>query len=203
VESGDKEEEEEEVEGDKKGLIISLLTLVGSIPALIGACCWPALVIGLLSTGAVASSARELGHDVSFAVTGAMMIAINVYMFYGAWKKRGHIKSHIKRYGPSYLTVLAGFLIMADLLRHLLLDQGVWDTGPWPGGSEYRDDCDDEDLTCLSIVGVIFTVICTYSGFILLFTGTMWNANLWTKLKQIKKKWSVIRARHRKAANKK
>jgi len=155
----------------------------------------------LLSTASVASSARELGHEVSFAVTGAMMIGINLYMFYGALKKRGHLRSHWKRYGPLYFTIVAGLLIMADLIRHLLLDQGVWSPGPWPGGSEYRDDCDAENLSCLSVIGVIFTVICTYSGFIFLFTGTMWNANLWVKLKQIKRKWQIIRAQKKKKKN--
>jgi len=28
-------------------------------------------------------------------------------------------------------------------------------------------------MSCLSVVGWIFTVVCTYSGFILLFVGTM------------------------------
>ena len=31
---------------DKKGFFLSLIILLGSIPALIGAWCWPALVIG-------------------------------------------------------------------------------------------------------------------------------------------------------------
>jgi len=187
--------DEEEPVGDRKGLIISIVTLVGSIPALIGAWCWPALVIGLLSTGAVASSARATGHYISFAITGALMIGINLYMLYGAIKKRTSYSSHWKRFGPLYCTMLAALLIMADLTRHILQDLDVWEAGPFPGSSEYRPNCEAENVTCLSLIGALFTIVFTYSGFILLFAGTMWNANLWSKLKQIKRRWRALRGK--------
>lgn len=60
---------------------------------------------------------------------------------------------------------------------------------------EYRSDCDSESLRCLSVAGIIFTVLFTYVGFFLLFWGTMWNAKLWPKLKAIPAKWRAIRRR--------
>jgi len=93
------------------------------------------------------------------------------------------------------LTVFAGLLIMADLMRHVLQDVAIWKAGPWPGSSEYRSGCEEENVTCLSAIGWIFTIVCTYSGFILLFWGTMWNANLMSKLRDIKKQWQALRSK--------
>jgi len=148
-------------------------------------------VIGLIS-GTITAAARVLGHYISFGVTLAMMIGVNIYIFYcGLTKRRG--QSFWKRFGPMLFTILASILIMADLVRHLLQDLNVWPSGPWPGSSEYRVGCDTETMRCLSVLGVFFTVIATYSGFVLLFIGTMWNANLVGKLKQIKVKWQQLR----------
>jgi len=72
---------------DKKGLIMSMVILLLSIPALIGAWCWPALVIGLIS-GTVTAAARVLGHYISFGVTATMMIGVNSYILYCCMTKR-------------------------------------------------------------------------------------------------------------------
>jgi len=180
---------------DKKGLIMSMVILLLSIPALIGAWCWPALVIGLIS-GTVTAAARVLGHYISFGVTATMMIGVNSYILYCCMTKRRK-QPFCKKYGPLILTFFAALFIMADLTRHLLQDLNLWKSGPWPGSSEYRPDCPTETMKCLSILGVFFTVIATYTGFILLFIGTMWNANIVTKLKQIKRKWNELRVRSR------
>mmetsp|Transcript_21633 Transcript_21633/g.30252 ORF Transcript_21633/g.30252 Transcript_21633/m.30252 type:complete len:123 (-) Transcript_21633:118-486(-) len=119
-----------------------------------------------------------------------MMLFLNIYMFYCAKKKRRNAKY---QYVPFILTTVAGFLICADLVRHVLQDVNIWKAGPWPGSSEYRSDCSHESLACLSPVGWIFTIGCTYIGFILLFWGTMWNANLIDKLKEVKRKWKQLR----------
>jgi hypothetical protein len=133
-----------------------------------------------------------MGHFISFGITGGMMLGLNAYMLYCAIQKRKKM-SPIKRFGPFILTVFAMFLIMADLLRHILQDRNIWKAGPWPGSSEYRTNCEHENITCLSPIGWIFTIACTYSGFILLFVGTMWNANIMTKLKQIREKWHQLK----------
>jgi len=187
--------EDKEESTDKKGLIMSFVILLLSIPALIGAWCWPALVIGLIS-GTITAAARVLGHYISFGVTLSMMIGVNIYIFYcGLTKRRG--QSFWKRFGPLCFTIFAALLIMADLVRHLLQDINVWPSGPWPGSSEYRANCPTETMKCLSVLGVFFTIVATYSGFVLLFIGTMWNANLVGKLKQIKTKWKLLRSQRK------
>jgi len=82
---------------------------------------------------------------------------------------------------------------MADLMRHVLQDVGWWPSGQFPGSSEYRSGCEDENMSCLSLVGWLFTVVFTYAGFLLLFIGTMWNANIISKLKEIRKQWQQLR----------
>jgi len=148
-------------------------------------------VIGLVS-GAVTAAARATGHYISFAITGFMMILVNIYMIYCLRTKRKK-GTFFHRYGPLILTVLAALFVMADLTRHVLQDLKVWKEGPWPGSSQYRSDCPHENVSCLSPVGVVFTIIFTYTGFILLFIGTMWNANIVSKLKQIRKQWRKLR----------
>jgi len=179
---------------DRRGLIMSFIILLLSIPALIGAWCWPALVIGLLS-GAVTAAARSLGHYISFGVTLTMMIGINIYI---AYKSQNRKRPHWVKYGPLYFTLIAALLVMADLTRHVLQDLNVWKSGPFPGSSQYRDGCNEETIKCLSVVGVFFTIIATYLGFIFLFIGTMWNANILVKLKQIRKQWQLLRAQAKK-----
>jgi len=186
-------EDEEGAGGDKKGLIISLITLILSIPALLGAWCWPALIIGLLS-GSASAAARVLGHEISFGITAAILILLNIYMIWSIRKYRRGL-SHIQCWGPLYLTVIASFLIMADLLRHVLLDNGIWENG----GGEYRDNCNSETIRCLSVTGWLITFGCTYVGFILLFIGTLWNANIIAKFKQIYKKCTILYRRHKKS----
>ena len=59
------------------------------------------------------------------------MLAVNGWMLHGAIKKRKRLVTW-KRFGPFVLTFIAMFLIMADLLRHVLQDVNVWPSGPWP-----------------------------------------------------------------------
>jgi len=122
-------------------------------------------------------------------------------------------------------TLLAVPLIMADLLRHLLQDHGVWNECTrlegevWPSQCKWasnqykcivaheanpvppRDfDCvpnSDENMGHLSLVGVLFTIVCTYTGFLMLFIGVLWNANIIKKCKDIKRQWTEIRAEMR------
>jgi len=151
-------------------------------------------VIGLLS-GAVTTAARSMGHYISLSITGAMMIALNGYMLRCAIQRRKKMP-FFQKFGPFLLCVVAALLILADLMRHVLQDVNIWKAGPWPGSSEYRPGCNEENITCLSAIGWIFTIVCTYSGFILLFWGTMWNANLLQKLRDIKKQWQALRSKN-------
>ena len=62
-----------------------------------------------------------------------------------------------------------------------------------PGSRQYRAGCHDETFRCLSSVGVVFTILCTYTGFGLLMAGSMWNADLLGKLSAMREKWRELR----------
>eukprot|EP01012_Entosiphon_sulcatum_P035670 TRINITY_DN452_c0_g1_i1.p1 TRINITY_DN452_c0_g1~~TRINITY_DN452_c0_g1_i1.p1 ORF type:complete len:765 (+),score=107.99 TRINITY_DN452_c0_g1_i1:1538-3832(+) len=66
---------------------------------------------------------------------------------------------------------------------------------PLPGGS---CDChciadDKENLAHLSPMGILFTITFTYLGFTLLAIGTLWNANLLSKLREVRTQWRQLR----------
>jgi len=138
----------------------------------------------------VTTLARSLGHYISSTITLAMMMGIIAYTAYKSSSRRG---THWQIFGPTYLTTLAACFLMADLVRHVLQDVGWWPNGPWPGSSEYRSGCEAENMSCLSFTGWLFTVIFTYTGFILLFIGSMWNANIVSKFKEIRTRWRELR----------
>jgi len=117
-----------------------------------------------------------------------MLLAICLYVEHTASRRRG---KHWKKWGPTYLCILASMLIMMDQSRHILQDMGYW---PPPSSSQYRQGCEDESMACLSAVGWIFTFFATYLGFAILFVGTLWNGNICQKLKEIKEKWKQLRS---------
>lgn len=152
-----------------------------------------------------------------------MMILVNAFI-YKTKKQRFGSWFHVN--GPLLFTLFAVPLIMADLVRHLLQDHGAWnecDRDPgeiWPAkckwsSSQYKCEVaydptnttrgyqcvpnSDENMKHLSLVGVLFTIVCTYSGFLMLFIGVLWNAQIVKKLKEIKKQWTVLRAEMREA----
>ena len=65
----------------------------------------------------------------------------------------------------------------ADLTRHILDDEGLLG----PAWKMFRDGCTPDGITCLTVVGWIFTIVCTYSGFICLFVGVLWSADIHKK----------------------
>merc|ERR1719513_224250 len=103
-----------------------------------------------------------------------MMLLVNSFIFWSL-KNRDRGKGCWHYWGP---------LIMADLVRHVLQDTGVWkecDRPPdviWDSSctwssSQYR--CSElpavgcvpnshENMAHLSVVGVLFTICCTYGG---------------------------------------
>eukprot|EP00456_Euglypha_rotunda_P007721 TRINITY_DN1139_c0_g1_i1.p1 TRINITY_DN1139_c0_g1~~TRINITY_DN1139_c0_g1_i1.p1 ORF type:complete len:125 (-),score=5.98 TRINITY_DN1139_c0_g1_i1:198-572(-) len=122
-----------------------------------------------------------------------MMVALIAYV---GWHSRTRWGSHWQKYGPTYLTIASTILILADLIRHVLEDQDVWParlSNGW-GSDEYSEGCPHENMHCLSTVGWLFTVVATYSGFLLLVIGTMWNANICDKVKDIKAEWRRLRS---------
>jgi len=65
-----------------------------------------------------------------------------------------------------------------------------------PGSECKCDDCvppDQENIWNLSPIGILFTIVFTYSGFTLLAISTMWNANILKKCGEVKKEWQRLR----------
>jgi len=116
-----------------------------------------------------------------------MILGLLGYLHYKAIFRRG---STWNKYGPFILMLIAAPLIMADPIRHIFQDTNIW---PSPGSSEYRHGCPDEAIHCLTVLGVFFTIVFTYLGFALMIVGTMWNANLCAKLRQIRDEYYRIR----------
>ena len=121
-------------------------------------------------------------------------------------RRRLHFKTFFQRNGPAILVSLAIPLILADTVRHVLLDAGLWPgcivlpdgSCAWYSATMYTDEADtvaDENVTHLSLIGVLFTIVATYSGFLLLAAGTLYNADIVKKLAAIRDKWARLRAR--------
>ncbi len=151
------------------------------------------------------AAARTLGHWISFGLTLALMVGVLGFVLYTRKNRKG-MKTAWQRNGPAILVAVAVPLIMADLLRHVLQDEGAWlacipKAGggcEWYSSAEYKageaETTTDENASHLSTIGVLFTIVATYSGFILLASGTLWNANIMSKVKVIKAKWRQLRA---------
>eukprot|EP00287_Rhodomonas_sp_CCMP768_P020285 CAMPEP_0202828462 /NCGR_PEP_ID=MMETSP1389-20130828/14942_1 /ASSEMBLY_ACC=CAM_ASM_000865 /TAXON_ID=302021 /ORGANISM="Rhodomonas sp., Strain CCMP768" /LENGTH=134 /DNA_ID=CAMNT_0049501951 /DNA_START=45 /DNA_END=449 /DNA_ORIENTATION=+ len=67
--------------------------------------------------------------------------------------------------------MLAALLVMADNVRHVLQDTGVWPPGPWPGSSQYVGDCNVRQplleypkRECASTEDCVDGGVCTQDG---------------------------------------
>mmetsp|Transcript_29126 Transcript_29126/g.92955 ORF Transcript_29126/g.92955 Transcript_29126/m.92955 type:complete len:139 (+) Transcript_29126:225-641(+) len=134
---------------------------------------------------AASAGAKSLSHSISFGVTLAVLTNLFQYIYWKSLKRGG---SHFQRYGPLYLVGCSMPLVMADLTRHILQDSGML-----PGSSMYRPSCHFKwHFECLSEVGVLVTLLCTYSGFAFMVAGTVWSADLVNK---VTAEWCRLRAR--------
>jgi len=118
-----------------------------------------------------------------------MLLAMMAFTANAAHRRAG--MALWQQYGPLVLIMLSFPLVMADPTRHVLQDANIW---PSPGSSEYRSDCHDETIRCLSVLGVFFTIFMTYTGFALMIWGSLWNANFIDKLREIRDKWRELRS---------
>lgn len=135
------------------------------------------------------AGAKAFSHSISFALTLAILTNLIQYNWTKAAVRPS--PSHWKQYGAVYMMSIATPLLLADQMRHVLQDAGIW---PSPGSNMYRDDCDDDTgfkvLWCLTLVGWVFTIICTYSGFACMLAGVVMSADVAGKLK---KAWAELR----------
>lgn len=141
-----------------------------------------------IAGGTATAAARQTGHEVSLILTAVLMAFLIAFIAYGSRNRWG---TTWQIYGPTILVCIAYPLILADPLRHVLVDKEVWTDS---SAAMYRSDCDSETIRCLSVTGVFFTIIFTYVGFILLAWGTLWNASIIDKLKAVREKWRELRS---------
>lgn len=134
-------------------------------------------------------AANQLAHSISFGIILALMTNIAQYVGHKCKSRRG--KTHWQRWGPFYFCVIAVPLVILDILRHILMDAGMWTANSAINPSMFRVGCDDPTAKCLSVVGWIFTIMCTYTGYVLLIIGTVWAADLHIKIREV---WRLRRA---------
>jgi uncharacterized membrane protein len=65
----------------------------------------------------------------------------------------------------------------------------------------YRSDCDAETLKCLTPIGYVVTIGCTYLGFVLLAVAVAWNSELLDKCRAIRERWRELRTQPDAEAN--
>ena len=78
------------------------------------------------------------------------------YFYTKSAKRKG---THFIKYGPSYLSIIAGILVMVDLTSHIV---------------------DDNDMA--SHVETSTSVACTWCGYTCLFIAVFWQINFISKL---------------------
>jgi len=109
-------------------------------------------------------------------------------------------RPHFEKFGPCYLLAFALCLIMADLTRHLLND--AWGTHcdehtQTIGNQKYTEVCYGTGFASmngpdghLNWLGIVFTIIFTWSGFILLFVAIFWGIDFHRKIRH---QWRSVR----------
>lgn len=125
-------------------------------------------------------------HVISFFITLTMMLGLLIYGFTRIKARKAMMRRGWSVRGPFYLMIVAFFFVMAEPTRHVLNDSGMW-----PGGSQYRPYCPTKSFRCLSVVGWVVTIFCSYLGFITLFAAVLWDVDI---LRDIKEKWRELRS---------
>lgn len=143
--------------------------LFSTLPSVLGSCCWPLLLAGAFDLVATAS-ARALSHSLTLAVD--LAVTTNIVQFMA-------MKQHVR---PALLAGSASLFIVADPLRHVLLDAGIA-SDAW---SMYRTDCSPTEglrgFRCLTVVGWLIPVGCTLVGNILMIASVMWATRAVSKI---------------------
>jgi len=142
---------------------------------------------------AVTSGARHISHTYGLAVSFALATNLTQYVYWKAQTRRG---SHWNRYGPTYLLALSIPLTTIDYIRHTILDNHF---AIGKHLSMYKHGCSDgvglPNFECLSTVGWITTVVCTYTGYICMIVGMLWAVDIKRKViaafREIRKAQSI------------
>jgi len=79
--------------------------------------------------------------------------------------------------------------VMADLTRHVMMDDGVGPSLPM-----YRASCTQvhlwQNIACLSVYGWLLTIGCTWSGYACLMASVIWATGL---LDRVRRMWRRLR----------
>jgi len=124
---------------------------------------------------AASETSRAFSHSLTWGITLTLLTNIAQYICHKCKRRTG---THWPKWGPFYLALLAIPLVMIDLTRHVLIDSGYLTSA-----GMYRDNCNDANVSCLSVLGWFTTIICTYSGYICLVFANIWATNLHIKLR--------------------
>lgn len=142
-------------------LLSSVLVAVASFPALMGMCCWPLLVAGLLSMAQLSNdTSRSVAHSLTWGANLGAIVSLLPDLLVRTDRNRGHL-STFWRWAPVLLFLLAGLFVMEDPTRHLLVDLGMYTRrlGMYKG---------DGGLTMAGEIGIA----CTWIGVVLLWAPT-------------------------------
>lgn len=153
----------EESSSGLAALVGPFLVACVSIPALIGTCCWPLLVAMLLGMAQLSTDhSRSIAHSLTWGANFGAMASLLPDLLARTDKTRSHL-APFWHWAPVSLYLLGGLLVMEDLTRHLLLDQGI-------GTSRLPMYQDNGNLTLVGRIGVA----CTWIGIALLFISIVW-----------------------------
>lgn len=159
---------------------------------------------------------RSFSHAITFGIDLAVFTNIVQFAVVKTNKTRTD-KPFCRKWGPVFCLVLATLFAMADLVRHLVND--AWGTDcrelqPSESmqlchgskgacevlGPKFDKACfsrsvanefsGGEGFPHLSVYGWVFTIFCTWSGFILLFVGVFWVISFPQKMRA---KWRALR----------
>jgi len=162
------------------------------------------------------AASRSFSHAVTFAIDLAAFTNI-VQFAVGKTNRARKGKRFWRKWGPVICIVLATILADADLVRHLIND--AWGTVCVERDSKDTLKVCSKDEQCKqldpkfnkycysqpmlnefnghgegfpheSIYGWVFSIFCTWTGYILLFVGIFWIINLPQKLKA---QWRAVR----------
>jgi len=122
------------------------------------------------------------------------------YLYHKCVNMRANAGSHFSKFGPFYLACIATPLVVVDILRHILVDNNIWTVNDRPSPAMYRPGCDSSTIACLSAIGWIMTVGCTYTGYALLVVATVWASNVVPRIRSLWRKYRASQARAAAAA---
>lgn len=143
------------------------------------------------------SSTQAFSHSLTFGLNLAVLTNMLQFMYNKRNRsKQKYIsntpaKTHFWIWGPCYFLFISIFLIMADLTRHLVNDS--WrlqncEKVVIVGGIK-KQTCEvhavmNEYLPTgnLSVFGIVFTVLFTWIGFLLMAIGILWGLDLPRKM---------------------